>query len=945
MRVSSFLLFIFFFSISTCLYAQEGIVSGTITDNEGLPLPGVSVIVQGTTSGIQTDFDGNYSIYCRVGDVLVYSYIGQKTRKVKVTSQMFNDGPVVSIQRKEPVKPIKNEAYTKLVEKRKSYSRIIPDVSDSPYTYSVPGNYLNVNRIKKIDSTKKEYRITYYEDDLFFEVGYDSDFGLQFVRERNLPAIQNTFVQGRPLNGTPTFQGPDTGEIFSFGPAISTQEFDGSNFEFDQNGRLVNIGLGNGIPAIPYANSIFQEAIKVFNKASFKIFNDRKSIEVLFTNNTRKDIFNVDQFRANELKAKASYTSNDGDHKLKAGIQFLDENNGQPNLNGFYSNLILSSLATPVSFENSQGFLLEGGGQRSFSPQNFNNPLWLFNQNQNVIDRNSFTGNLEYKTRLFDEIDVLNAISFNNSNEDQGFALPVGTVGFETGFLTQKQIDESFLNAQIALDYTINLDLWNIEFHTHTNFEHTALRYRFNEQTGFSSGFLNPNTLNNRIENKSNNTFSLSNKVKFSYENDVEVYAVLQNNSFFSSIQNNKAFLPSFQLSGNLTGLINPYGDWLNDLKIDFGYSRDVKESPLFYNNYSHNSLLISPENSAQFTANNDLFINESIALEESDNIDIGIQTVLAGRRLTLGFNYYFSKNQGGVFPVLENNAFELRNIVNSRRRGLEASIGIDINKWNSDFSFSSKLIFSKFRAEVDDILNNAERIPISGFSTISNNLIEGESAGILVGTAFLRDSQNRIIIGDDGFPLVDPTPRILGDPIPDFNLSFSNTFKFNRFSFGFLIDIQVGGDVWNGTQNVLNFLGRSQESANLRSTTNFLFEGVTTSGSLNTQTVAFADPNVSVFENRWVRYGFEGVGEEAIEDGSYINLREVSFSYELKHKRKRFFKDARFGIYALNLLTYSRFRGATPYSTLFDHTSAIGINFFNTPLISEIGFKINVKI
>ena len=60
-------------------FAQEKTISGTITDQSGLPLPGVNIIVKGTTNGTQSDFDGNYSINASTGDVLTYTYVGQKT--------------------------------------------------------------------------------------------------------------------------------------------------------------------------------------------------------------------------------------------------------------------------------------------------------------------------------------------------------------------------------------------------------------------------------------------------------------------------------------------------------------------------------------------------------------------------------------------------------------------------------------------------------------------------------------------------------------------------------------------------------------------------------------------------------------------------------------------------------------------------------------------------
>ncbi|TBW28101.1 SusC/RagA family TonB-linked outer membrane protein [Gramella sp. KN1008] len=65
-------------------FAQEKTVSGTVVDEDGLPMPGVNVIEKGTSNGTQTDFDGNYSISVAAGDVLSFSYVGFATQEVVV---------------------------------------------------------------------------------------------------------------------------------------------------------------------------------------------------------------------------------------------------------------------------------------------------------------------------------------------------------------------------------------------------------------------------------------------------------------------------------------------------------------------------------------------------------------------------------------------------------------------------------------------------------------------------------------------------------------------------------------------------------------------------------------------------------------------------------------------------------------------------------------------
>lgn len=67
-------------------FAQERTVTGNVSDNSGLPLPGVSILVKGTSTGTQTDFDGNFSIKASPNQVLVFSYIGMKTQEITATS-------------------------------------------------------------------------------------------------------------------------------------------------------------------------------------------------------------------------------------------------------------------------------------------------------------------------------------------------------------------------------------------------------------------------------------------------------------------------------------------------------------------------------------------------------------------------------------------------------------------------------------------------------------------------------------------------------------------------------------------------------------------------------------------------------------------------------------------------------------------------------------------
>ena len=98
------LLLVFFVHLS---FAQDKTITGTVTDGNGLPLPGVNIVVEGTSSGTQTDFDGNYAISASEGQVLLFSYIGQKDVRRTVGA-----GSTVNVQMEEDAQALEEVVVT-----------------------------------------------------------------------------------------------------------------------------------------------------------------------------------------------------------------------------------------------------------------------------------------------------------------------------------------------------------------------------------------------------------------------------------------------------------------------------------------------------------------------------------------------------------------------------------------------------------------------------------------------------------------------------------------------------------------------------------------------------------------------------------------------------------------------------------------------------------------
>ena len=91
----------------TNAFGQEKAISGTVTDSDGLPLPGVNIVVAGTSNGTQTDFDGNYSIAAAEGQTLLFTYIGQKDVRLTVGSEQ-----TINVQMEEDAQALEEVVVT-----------------------------------------------------------------------------------------------------------------------------------------------------------------------------------------------------------------------------------------------------------------------------------------------------------------------------------------------------------------------------------------------------------------------------------------------------------------------------------------------------------------------------------------------------------------------------------------------------------------------------------------------------------------------------------------------------------------------------------------------------------------------------------------------------------------------------------------------------------------
>lgn len=129
------------------LQAQQLKITGIVTDDSGLPLPGLNVIEKGTSNGTQTDYDGRYTMEATIGNYLVFSYVGFETveEKVKKNKPVLN----IEMQSGAALEEVVVTGYSK--NNRKKSVRIRGNASVRALQGSVSGVHIsrpnNANRV------------------------------------------------------------------------------------------------------------------------------------------------------------------------------------------------------------------------------------------------------------------------------------------------------------------------------------------------------------------------------------------------------------------------------------------------------------------------------------------------------------------------------------------------------------------------------------------------------------------------------------------------------------------------------------------------------------------------------------------------------------------------------------------------------------------------------
>lgn len=942
---------------STC---QVRKISGRLTSSEdGTPLSGISISIKGTAHGTVTDSNGYYSIDAPIGSTLVFSFIGMKTREIIVTEDNLQSAPNKPKKKKTDTgSPLPRSIYQDTVSKSKLGVFVLSDKSPSYKSEGIP----DPTAIRSIRKFGNKYIIRTDNDPVPTGIAFQLTNSLNIEWVNKLPSLQHDYAQGKSHAGSLQWFGADQQELFSWGPRIKNLEYDGNNYPFDKNGALVPLGTGNGKKAKTYdAATFFRPGLTTTNELIVTLPALRKSTVLInLEHKNRTGIIPNSDYR--KINASAGLRNFQVSEKITANVNvtFNRSTGSLLNHGANLASIIGGVYRTPVTFDNANGlsskvalesresYSLNDGTKRSHAPSLTDNPFGLVNElpDHDKLHRLITMVNVNFDSKgLFNF--VFNANADQQWNKSQ-FGTPLGYSGYTNGRLTQRNDNQTFLASQITGSYQPELIDGELKLMLAHAFEYTNRKLSRTDGFNFSSQESFDNVRGAQsiaTREKSLDRISQEIIVRAQYNYNEIVRANFTNRTYFSNTVNYSQFtnlFPAASLTIDLTDLFYDY--FFDKFSFYATSSRTLREAPLLYSNWAFESTSLKVENYTGFYERNELFFNSSLAPETERKFETGAN-ISAYNQFSFDIAYFNNLTSDFMAPVITGVGVELRNAARVKNYGgnITAEYTQNINYASS---WGIRLIWGKYQNKVTELTSSQSRIPLAGLQSAQTVLAKNKPVGAIYGTTYLRDDRERKIIGNDGFPIKDPDLKMIGNPIPDWTLGLLSHLQLHKFRVSLVLEYKHGGENWNGTRAVLDYLGRSRLTGKLRNRTDYIFKGVNNNGGANTIPVAFYDPNAPVTSNRWVRYGWDGVGEDYIEDTSWFRLREIMLSYTLlQNNSGNKVREIKLSLIGRNLLLITPYSGVDPTSTLFGTSTGSGLDLFNLPSTRSLSAQLTLKI
>lgn len=926
-------------------------ISGNVTDSNGNPLPGASVIEVGTTNGTTTDFDGNFKLDLENENAtLEVSFIGFTTQRVDAISnanlnlvlafdiagldEVVLTGygsqnkrditSAISVLDLDGTAEKSNTDVGQLIQSRSAGVRVVqnngrPGASPQIFVRGISSLSGNTQPLYVIDGVVS-YSTAAIDPNNIEDITVLKDAsaaGIYGAAGASNGVVLITTKKGR----TGEFKA-SVNTYVGFSELIRKIPLLGSSDLADYF-EDINISLtGDDLSVYnDWQDLTYQQASQTGINASISGGGENGSFFVGLGYLDQEGIVLTSQNKRYSLSINLDQQINDwlsfGTHLnyTRANVKVVPDDMGAR-----YGGAISSALQTPPF----QPIFDENGFYTIAAKNNtgMENPLsYIYgNDNNDVITNMIADTNLSiklpYNLTFKTQIGVILRGNRYSAFKDPTLVLPakdlMGQLQYNTGESERFIFDNTLSYNEIFGNHKLNVVLGS---------SMSEENIMTSNQTKNNIASESIRTLNTASESNLNETtkgsWSLQSyfaRANYTYDDKYSVTAsVRTDGSSRISADNRWASFKTFSMGWNLSNESFMQGiDGVKNLKLRAGYG-ETGNLPRGLNSYANiviidevaggPSELIPGRRPSSQAGNSDL------QWETSEQVNIGLDFSILNDRVYVTTDYYTKKTKNMIFPLpLPTSTGFINKIVNLdgyiENKGFEFAVNASlINK--VDFSWNTSYNMSFNSNVVKGIPDNAsirstQLQNLGGNLTITKNDLPLASFWGYNSEGVDPATGDLIFTDNDGVAGITPSDKqAIGNPMPDFTYGFINEFSYKNWDLNVVIDGVYGNDIYNaGKQNLQAMRFPENQSADIVTRWR-------NPGDISDIPRAIAtDPNGNAdINSRWV------------EDGSYLRVRDISLSYNFENNFTEKLKVSGLSIYAnlKNWFTFTDYSGYSP--------------------------------
>lgn len=1024
-----------------CTYGMDAqtTVKGVAVDSAtNVALPGVSIVIKGTSIGTTTDFDGKYSINIPNADtILGFSYIGFVSQEVVV-----NGRTTINISLAEDVSKLNEVVITALGIKRerKSLGYAVQEVKGEELTESRETNIANalsgkvsgLQVIKGSNGPASSSKIvlrgnssltgdnqplivvdgipmnnfTGAENNDFFNPSQDLGNGLGDLNPDDIDTM--TVLKGasaaalygsRAGNGvilitTKTgksrkglgitfsvttgfeslFLEPKTQKSFGQGNEGIYVADSGLGWGPKIAGQTVTDWKGDQTQLRSYDNvGNFYEG--GFNQTYSLSFQQQVSdgTSLYSSINYLNDDSNIPGATLERLNLMTRAVSKFGKNKkwsTDVKVQYINMQAGNRPLNGSNVNNAFGTVAqlpTSIDITQFKNATDQFGKMRWYVSENSENPYWSEKKrlSSDTRDRFLLNGSLKYEISdwLTSEIKA-GADLYDTTNESKLYS---GSPGNNTGRYGFGK--DSFIETNYSFLMLASKDDIFGKFGGSATLGGNLMSRSSNNLSGNSGELVVPNlfSLNNGINSPTINQGSSerrTNSIYGTFQINYDGYVFLDftgRNDWSSTLskENRSFFYPSISSSFVVTEMLTKQGvdlpNWLTFGKLRASYAT-VGNDLNPYQLYNYYTIGNDANNNTTAGTNNTLF-NPDVKSELIKSKEFGVEVRFFKNRLGFDLAWYQSNatNQLLDLPLdpLSGYNYKKVNAGDVQNKGIELFINGKVIHNPEGFNWEASLNYSHNENTIKSLADDVTQFRLGGFDNLSVLAVERGGYGEIWGTRYLRveDKTNpnfgKIIVDGNGLPTASSEKFKLGSQQPDAMIGFSNTFTYKNVSFGFLIDANLGGEMFSGSNHALQEQGNAAATVVNGERADLIVDGVVSDGA-----GGFITNTAPVSPQRYwqaitLRTGNLGINEANIYDATNVRLRNINVNYSIASKflANTGLQSAKIGISANNVwMITNNLNGIDPESVFATSTNATGFEYLSSPTTSSVFVNISLR-